>query len=641
MDKKFTLNRKLFKNNNQKLTQREYIELLRNYNNFASKKKINDDIKNQNNKTEISPNITQRNQFLKQSNSTININEKTEKNEKKEREILNSKTPERIIILTKRAPQNTIKNVFKHYRSPPIIYQPENGDNLIKKKIEKNNVIRKEKTKEKDEMSTLSTSNISTPVKNEDRKYNKLTNTKTNNFIKYQRNLNGKFSITPDRTLNNKNNFTQRETLSTSVDNKRNDKGNNIISHEKEYQTLNLEDLIMIEDKFNNIVKNVYNKNFQVVSKICFEWWNFYFNCSLKGSCEYFFNNNQIKNIIFSQNSLLLISIIFVYDLSFKDTHFYKCYEIMKNILFLNHQNFLIICQYLLSRIRKEYLKIRWVELLKTIIQKRLNNNNSTIIEIEQNLLQLNKLLKILLQTQNQIINPKIIEIFNNYNSLSSNIINKIFMTNILHIDNESGSLLFSNLRDSIPNTYNNYIIKNPPLKPLTLVLDLDETLMSFVYTKENKGQGILRIRPYLYQFLLSVKEYYEIIIFTASTQNYADSILDAIEEFKGQFFNFRLYRNHCSILDNDFVKDISLIGRDLSKTIIVDNMQQNFKLQKENGILISSFWGEDVNDKALLQLGRILVGFGKEMRNFKYNYDIRQLILKYKDDIVKNVSMG
>ena len=48
MDKKFTLNRKLFKNNNQKLTQREYIELLRNYNNFASKKKINDDIKNQN-----------------------------------------------------------------------------------------------------------------------------------------------------------------------------------------------------------------------------------------------------------------------------------------------------------------------------------------------------------------------------------------------------------------------------------------------------------------------------------------------------------------------------------------------------------------------------------------------------------------
>ena len=267
-----------------------------------------------------------------------------------------------------------------------------------------------------------------------------------------------------------------------------------------------------------------------------------------------------------------------------------------------------------------------------------------SIVEIEKNLIQLNKLIKILHQTlnsQNQIINPKIIEIFNNYNSISSNIINKIFMTNILHIDNESGSLLFSNLRDSIPKTYNNYIIKNPPLKPLTLVLDLDETLMSFVYTREKTGQGLLRMRPYLYNFLNSVKEYYELIIFTASTQNYADSILDAIEEFKGQFFSYRLYRNHCSILNNDFVKDISLIGRDLSKTIIVDNMQQNFKLQKENGILISSFWGEDVNDKALLQLRRILVGFGNEMRSVKYNCDIRQLISKYKDDIVKNVSMG
>jgi CTD small phosphatase-like protein 2 len=258
----------------------------------------------------------------------------------------------------------------------------------------------------------------------------------------------------------------------------------------------------------------------------------------------------------------------------------------MKNILFLNHQNFLIICQYLLSRIRKEYLKIRWVDLLKTVIQKRLSiNNNSTIVEIEKNLSQLNKLIKILHQTlnsQKQIINPKIIEIFNNYNSISSNIINKIFMINILHIDNESGSLLFSNLRDSIPKTYNNYIIKNPPLKPLTLVLDLDETLMSFVYTREKTGQGLLRMRPYLYNFLNSVKEYYELIIFTASTQNYADSILDAIEEFKGQFFSYRLYRNHCSILNNDFVKDISLIGRDLSKTIIVDNMQQNLKFKKK-----------------------------------------------------------
>ena len=155
MDKKFTLNRKLFKNNNEKLTHKEYLELLRNYNYYTSNKKINEDLKNQNNKTEISPNISTRNKPLKQSNSTINVNDKKEKSEKSERDTLNSKTPERIIILSKRTPQNTIKNVFKHYRSPPIIYQQENGDNLIKEKIEKNNIIRKEKIKEKNEMRTL------------------------------------------------------------------------------------------------------------------------------------------------------------------------------------------------------------------------------------------------------------------------------------------------------------------------------------------------------------------------------------------------------------------------------------------------------------------------------------------------------
>jgi CTD small phosphatase-like protein 2 len=213
-------------------------------------------------------------------------------------------------------------------------------------------------------------------------------------------------------------------------------------------------------------------------------------------------------------------------------------------------------------------------------------------------------------------------------------------MSNILQIDNKGGSLLFSLKKFNNP-IINDFFIKKKPLKQITLVLDLDETLMSFVYTSNNKKEGISRLRPFLYNFLNLVKEYYEIITFTAATQRYADPILDAIEIKKGKYFNYRLYRNHCSIVNNSFVKDISLIGRDLKKMIIVDNMQQNFKLQKENGILISSFWGEDSNDKALLQLGRILVTIATDMIDNNYNTDIRDLITKYKDDILKNVSMN
>ena len=213
-------------------------------------------------------------------------------------------------------------------------------------------------------------------------------------------------------------------------------------------------------------------------------------------------------------------------------------------------------------------------------------------------------------------------------------------MSDILKIDNQGGSLLFSSKKFNNPKM-NDLFLKNNSQKTLTLVLDLDETLMSFVYINNEKKEGISRIRPFLYNFLNLVKEYYEIIIFTASTQIYADPILDVIEVIKGKYFNYRLYREHCSIVNNVIVKDISLIGRDISKIIIVDNMQQNFKLQKENGILISSFWGEDSNDKALLHLGRILVTIATNMIDFNYNCDVKDEIIKFKDDILKNVSMS
>ena len=74
-------------------------------------------------------------------------------------------------------------------------------------------------------------------------------------------------------------------------------------------------------------------------------------------------------------------------------------------------------------------------------------------------------------------------------------------------------------------------------------------------------------------------------------------------------------------------------IGRPLDSIIIVDNMPQNFRLQKENGINIKAFWGEDVNDNALEELGKILENIAKD------GGDVRKSLVKYKDDIFKNVT--
>ena len=174
--------------------------------------------------------------------------------------------------------------------------------------------------------------------------------------------------------------------------------------------------------------------------------------------------------------------------------------------------------------------------------------------------------------------------------------------------------------------------IKTKNRKNYSLILDLDETLVHFKVNNEDDTEGMLRIRPGAISFLEEVGKYYELIVFTAATQDYGDLLIDAIEE-NNLFFEHRFYRQHTVIIGNDFIKDLNRIGRPIDKMIIVDNMPQNFRLQKENGINIKAFWGEDVNDNALEELGKILINIAND------GGDIRNGLKKYKDEIVNKVT--
>jgi len=55
-------------------------------------------------------------------------------------------------------------------------------------------------------------------------------------------------------------------------------------------------------------------------------------------------------------------------------------------------------------------------------------------------------------------------------------------------------------------------------------------------------------------------------------------------------------------------LKDLSKLGRDLSKTLIVDNLPENFRMQPDNGIAIKA-WYDDHEDNALLELAPVLIG--------------------------------
>ena len=72
------------------------------------------------------------------------------------------------------------------------------------------------------------------------------------------------------------------------------------------------------------------------------------------------------------------------------------------------------------------------------------------------------------------------------------------------------------------------------------------------------------------------------------------------------KYIKYRLYRNHTSIYGLSFVKDLEKLGRDLARTMIVDNLQDNFRLQPNNGIPIKT-WNDDMNDNELNHLCKFL----------------------------------
>lgn len=158
-------------------------------------------------------------------------------------------------------------------------------------------------------------------------------------------------------------------------------------------------------------------------------------------------------------------------------------------------------------------------------------------------------------------------------------------------------------------------------------MLDLDETLVHYY---EVNGEGSFRIRPGCDKFLTEMSQIYEVVIFTAAMQDYADWVLDSIDKEKR--ITYRLYRQHASPTGMVFVKDLSKIGRPLNKTIIVDNVAENFSLQPDNGIFIKS-WFDDMSDTALLELAPLL----KQIVEKKVK-DVREALRKFRDQMLDQI---
>ena len=106
---------------------------------------------------------------------------------------------------------------------------------------------------------------------------------------------------------------------------------------------------------------------------------------------------------------------------------------------------------------------------------------------------------------------------------------------------------------------------------------------------------------------LRAANKNFEVCVFTASTPQYADAVLNYLDP-TGELIQHRFYRNSCVRTQyGDYIKDLRIFRNiSLENIILVDNAVTSFGEQLSNGIPIPSY-KEDPDDRELNHLIKYL----------------------------------
>ncbi|KAM3333504.1 hypothetical protein ACQJBY_028546 [Aegilops geniculata] len=201
--------------------------------------------------------------------------------------------------------------------------------------------------------------------------------------------------------------------------------------------------------------------------------------------------------------------------------------------------------------------------------------------------------------------------------------------------DQPSPEVAFMPLRSEIPADAAPVPAPPPePLQRLTVVLDLDETLVSAyessglppivrtqaveaglhcfdmecistdkdVEGKQKVNHVTVFERPGLHEFLQKTSEFADLILFTAGLEGYARPLVDIIDAHNR--FKLRLYRPSTVTTEyREHVKDLSCLSKDFSRIVIVDNNPFSFIVQPLNGIPCVPFSAGQHSDDQLMEV--------------------------------------
>ena len=456
-----------------------------------------------------------------------------------------------------------------------------------------------------------------------------------------------------------------------SKNNKSNNYNNSNILQNNYFIEIKLEELIMFDERLNDIdiaINHPPDTNKSDIGALneCYEFFSFYFHSSLKYKFPLFFQE-QNRIIIQSAINLKIFIIMITYHLSMNPSMIIKLLNNLKYIFSQLKQNLYLFIKKLYIFYGEAFIMQNemYFKTFNYILQRNgLNNLNENEIKniINQNCCNIVKNISNILNYYKAIGNPFYLdfyEIFSILSKITEKEINNYFCTYLFGLkkpkntyvvnnDNHSNKNLKYNLRNiRIDNSINTRqileyqknkilapFITTPTNKKYTLVLDLDNTLISHNNRNRNNND-MCNLRPGLLSFLNVLKPLYELISYTNESKEYSEQLLKEIETSR-KYFDYNLYKEHNVLIGTKLVKDISKIGRDMKKIIIVDKNYENIKSTPQNGILIKPYFGESSqNDTVLFELKKLLILFHK----IGYE-DIRVAIKNYENDIKYKITL-
>ena len=116
-------------------------------------------------------------------------------------------------------------------------------------------------------------------------------------------------------------------------------------------------------------------------------------------------------------------------------------------------------------------------------------------------------------------------------------------------------------------------------------------------------------LRPHLRELLVDLSERVELILFTSALSVYASPVLSHLTSAYGAKFRHQLYRpstaSFASFPRYPYQKDLRTLGRDLRRTVLVDNNCWGMLGAPDNAVVVGDFLGEsrEMEDDTLLQV--------------------------------------